>query len=293
MSTSEQLPILLIFDRNYWAPAYTVMRSICVHSRRLPDLIFHLAYLDLEPWQIADLENIREEFGVTLVFHDISANDRFAAIQAQLKTNKRFGVFVYARMLIHEFVGPGPRRALYLDCDIMVRAPIENLFGLDMGGNPIAAAADVGGWVFTAGRELRENPSNLALSDGYFNSGVLLIDLELWRQEQVWTQFSQIVQSGQLQNMYFDQDVLNLIFKRRWASLEWRWNVLDPSEQLAPTNPYILHYTGYKKPWLLRSNVGFARLYRHTMTNELFYRYFRFRMRSRLRRLLPWTQARK
>ena len=80
-----------------------------------------------------------------------------------------------------------------------------------------------------------------------------------------------------LEKLYFDQDMLNLIFMGDWTELPWRFNVMDPRVAHQSMHPFILHYTGRARPWHLYSAVGHRRTYRHVMTNALFYRYMRHR----------------
>ena len=57
--------IALTFDDNFWAPAYALMRSVCLFTRRRRDLVFHLCHRTLLPAHQTDLEGIAEEFGGT------------------------------------------------------------------------------------------------------------------------------------------------------------------------------------------------------------------------------------
>ncbi len=41
-----QLHIALSFNDKFWAPAYAVMRSICLTSTRRKDIVFHLPLLE-------------------------------------------------------------------------------------------------------------------------------------------------------------------------------------------------------------------------------------------------------
>src|SRR5690606_12865198 len=141
------------------------------------------------PWQVDDIRKITEEFEVPLVWHDVSANTKFAAMRSSLRGSRRLGISIYARLLIHEFVGIDAQRAVYLDCDVMVRAPIEALWDIDMDNQPVAAVPDPSAWFFTGGRDLREKKEIFSASDAYFNSRVLLIDLKRWRSEEVWEKF--------------------------------------------------------------------------------------------------------
>jgi len=89
-----------------------------------------------------------------------------------------------------------------------------------------------------------------------------------------------------MDRLYYDQDVLNLIFHDDWKRLDQMWNVINPRGPHEAFDPKLLHYTGPRKPWNLISGVAFARVYRHVMTNDLYYRFFRFRLKRRLKRWL-------
>ena len=86
---------------------------------------------------------------------------------------------------------------------------------------------------------------------------------------------------GIMQRIYYDQDLLNLVFRNNWLQLPWRWNTIGPLLAHESLNPAILHYTGTKKPWGIwvnwRRSIAFARFYRHVMTNEIFYAFARHR----------------
>ncbi len=282
----KTLPIVLSFDHKFWAPAFATMRSICLTSRRRKDIVFHLCHAGLAPWQIADLEKITDEFGATLAWHDITENPRFKASLGQLKDSKRLGTSIYGRLLLDEFVDTSAPRAVYLDCDMMVKAPIERLFDIDLEANAIGAVPDAWSLLHTGGRDMREKADLFDPAMDYFNSGLLVIDLEKWRQARVWERLLNFIETGLMERLYYDQDALNIIFKDNWTALDVRWNVVNPHGAHEGLNPFILHYTGPRKPWKLVSGVAFFRIYRHVMTNTLFYKFWRFRMAQRLPRPL-------
>src|SRR5690606_7820300 len=92
--------IALSFDDNFWAPAYALMRSICLSTTRRSDLVFHLMHMPLSDGHRADLERITDEFPARLVWHDLVSNDAFSAFVADLPTSDRWPKVVYARLLI-------------------------------------------------------------------------------------------------------------------------------------------------------------------------------------------------
>src|SRR5690606_26886731 len=86
--------------------------------------------------------------------------------------------------------------------------------------------------------------------------------------------------NGTLARLYYDQDILNLLFRGNWHRLPWRWNVINAHYAHEAIDPAILHYTSFK-PWAVLGGIlhttAFAQQYRHIMTNELFYRFARHR----------------
>jgi Lipopolysaccharide biosynthesis proteins, LPS:glycosyltransferases len=273
--------VALTFDDNFWAPAYATMRSVCLFTKRREALVFHLCHRTLTDEHRADLEKITTEFPVTLRWYDLDQSEMFRDIAARMPSNKRLSSIVYARLMIDRLVGPEVERILYLDCDMLVRDDVACLFDLDLEGNAIAAVRDTIGDIITRGRDLRGNGDLFDTADYYFNAGMVLIDLEQWRQADILGHMEAYYASGVMQRIYYDQDLLNLVFKGRWLKLPWRWNTINARAMHEAFDPAILHYTGKTKPWdvlvgLLQS-VAFARLYRHAMTNELFYRFARHR----------------
>ena len=271
--------IVLTFDDNYWAPAYAVMRSICLFTHRRGDLVFHLFQRGVSTAHQADLDAIATEFGARLVRYDLDTTTAFAGIADRVKTSRRLSNVVYARLLIDRLLPPQVERVIYLDCDTMVRDRIEDLYTIDMAGYPIAAVRDTTGAFIVGGRDIRENRDLFDTADSYFNSGMLLIDVPKYRDVDVGGRLEAAIADGIMARIYYDQDLLNLVFKNNWLALPWRWNTIDAHHAHEATDPAILHYTGPWKPWHLFSNAAFRRTYRHVMTNELFYRFMRHRWR--------------
>ncbi len=273
--------VALTFDDNFWAPAYATMRSVCLFTHRRADLVFHLCHRTLSAAHRADLEAITAEFPVRLHWYDLDQSELFRDIATRMPENRRLSNIVYARLMIDRLVGPEVERVLYLDCDMLVRADIAELFDTDLGHHPIAAVRDTIGAFIANGRDLRNNRDIFDPADPYFNAGMVLIDTARWRAADILGRMEAAHASGVMQRIYYDQDLLNLIFKNNWHQLPWRWNTIDARHAHEGLDPAILHYTGDTKPWGvlagMRRSVAFARLYRHVMTNDLFYRFARHR----------------
>lgn len=279
------LHIALTLTDNYWAPALATMRSVCLFTHRRSDLVFHLVHSGLSPQHRESLDAIVAEFGAALHYYDIAATDILSARVARLPStmSTRLHQIVYARLFLHEIVPSEIERLIYLDCDLFVRVPIEKLYELDLGDNAMAAGLDP----FRTGFQTRRDHKPKRLfdpADPYFNAGVLLIDTRKWTEIDIVGTITQTLDETEIASLYFDQDILNYVMKGRWHVLDYRWNLQEPKTVHEPMDPFIVHYTGVKKPWNLLGRIAFKRHYRHTMTNEAFYRFYRERMVHRLLR---------
>ena len=113
-------------------------------------------------------------------------------------------------------------------------------------------------------------------------TGMLVIDREKFGATDLPGETRRIHESGLLARIQYDQAVLNLVFKDKWLPLDFRWNLICPWPAHEALEPLLLHYTGHRKPWNLVSGVAFSNAYRHTMTNAVFYKFWRERMKRRL-----------
>ncbi len=286
MNSPRAIHVALAFDNNFWAPAYAVMRSICFHTREHERVEFHLCEYNVSDRHRADLDRISEEFGAKVHHYDVLKLDSFRQAEAILPARGNLHSVIYARMLLDHFVPKTLKRIIYLDCDTMVACPIEELFDVDLAGHAVGAVFDTQSMKAKMGYDIKGKGDIFKPGDEYFNSGVLVIDLDKFRQADIPARMREFEISGIINKLYYDQDMLNLIFRGDWHKLHWRYNVIDPRQPHETLQPKILHFTGGRKPWNLFPGVAFASTYRHMMTHSLFYRFWRFRIKRRLS--APW-----
>ena len=58
-----------------------------------------------------------------------------------------------------------------------------------------------------------------------FNSGVMLIDVDRWREENISTKLLELTELHH-QEVYGDQGVLNILFKDKWKELDKIYNFM-------------------------------------------------------------------
>ncbi|WP_417583246.1 glycosyltransferase family 8 protein [Pelagibacterium sp.] len=289
--SAKSIHIALTFDDSFWAPAYATMRSICLATSQRNNLVFHICHRPLSTAHRADLMEIETEFGATLCFYDLTTTPEFLAISGRVPQSKRLTDIVYARFVMDRFLPETVERLIYLDCDMMVMAPIEELWHADLEDKVIGAVLDPWGKLIGSGRDIKTTSDLLDPAEPYFNAGLMVMDLVRWRSENIAEQMEALILGGTVARLNYSQNVINLILGGKWQRLADRWNIVDPTPAHVSYNPSNLHYTGTQRPWHLLSRAGYARQYRHVMTNALFYRYLHFRILKRVSKFLPFVKA--
>jgi lipopolysaccharide biosynthesis glycosyltransferase len=255
-----ELNLLISSDANYLPHAATALTSVCEHNRQHAITIYYL-HAGLAAIDIAHLSAHFERYGARVEF--IVADD---ARLRQFKTRAHFTTPTYYRILCADLLPRSADRVLYIDCDVIVRADVADIYAADLGGCPVAAVRDA--YVGDAPWCHQLNALVGAAMHDYFNSGVLVIDLERYRSAGIGPAALELLDRHHADFTYADQDALNVVLARQWKPLPARWNVqslwyaLDfciRSTTFAPEwrlefvnavmNPAIIHYASPSKPW--------------------------------------------
>jgi lipopolysaccharide biosynthesis glycosyltransferase len=253
---SDRVVVSLTFDANYLAPAAAVMRSCLVHT----------------DGQSLQFEVIHDE---SLSRHDrqrlqAMCGDAGAVINLRLMDERRlrglpsvdrFGSIVWWRLFLPELL-EDVDRVLYLDCDTLALSSLHPLWGEDLGASALAAVANV------VEPRMREHVATLGIDypGGFFNAGVLLLQLDRMRDERSTEELVDYAVRHQKMLTWNDQDALNVVFNKRWHALHPRWNAQNnlwswrdwaidvfgpgPVDE-AVCAPAIRHFEGpsVAKPW--------------------------------------------
>lgn len=216
---------------------------ITIHFLRAPDV---------EEATVEKLDAMVEEAAGCLVVH--AGLDHLVA---DLPVMDRIPAVMWYRILLPKLL-PTTRRVLYLDCDTVIVDDLSPLWDIDLDGAYLAAVDNA----FEPGVEQHATDLGLKAVTDYFNSGVLLFNLDLMRADDVTEAVLECARTRQL--VWPDQDALNLVLGRRRVRLDPRWNCMnvlfygDPpwtydaeAARAAAARPAILHFEGpnMAKPW--------------------------------------------
>ncbi|MCD8486741.1 MAG: glycosyltransferase family 8 protein [Desertifilum sp.] len=182
-----------------------------------------------------------------------------------LKVQERIPIASYYRLLIPELLPPQYSKAIYLDSDLIVNADLGQLWQLNLENHALLAVQDpIIRTVSNRNGLANYRDLELAPDTPYFNAGVLVLNLSVWRTQHLSRQILQYLVANRDTLRWHDQDGLNAILAQRWGQLNPRWNQLHiihkyRSWQESPypestyravlEDPYIVHYTTSSKPW--------------------------------------------
>lgn len=191
---------------------------------------------------VSNLEKFKkliESYGQYARFYDVSEKWKhmLEEIEKSIQAiGTRFTIGAILRLFMGEVIEEN--RAIYLDADIIVNCDIKELWGKEIPASGLAAVSDI------IVQKYKNKVIKMGLVDceGYFNSGVLLIDLrKLRRLNNIVNLCAEFIVNYMPE--YMDQDFLNYYFPHS-AVLPDKYNcfVYFGKQQGEPKYGYIYHY---------------------------------------------------
>ncbi len=178
---------------------------------------------------------------------------------ADLPVRDYFTPAMWYRLLLPELLG-GIGRVLYLDVDTLALDDLSPLATFELRGAAVGAVTNV----FQPDHLF--HPADLGIPSGrYFNSGVLLLDLDVLRRDDAVATVREVARSRAGLRGWPDQDALNVVLGARREPLHPRFNAMNALFELpgaaavfgeeavaeARRAPAIRHFEGpaANKPW--------------------------------------------
>lgn len=256
----EAINIVAATDEAYAMPTAACLRSVLDNT---PAPISFMLLVD--EVSTATIDRMRKSVHspqTTIEFRDIAdmLADRHFPMQTIL--SKEYPRTVWATVLLEDLLPAAWDRAIYLDGDTVTLTSLLPLWNTEMRDFALAAVQDDPVWTISSEygvsmwKELHLDPDLL-----YFNSGVMLIDLDSWRADKVSQRCMKVVRDYRNRIKQLDQEVLNAVLAGRWCPLDKTWNVtswwkyaenrVGKFENIV-SNAKIYHFTGRSKPWTKR-----------------------------------------
>ncbi|SMR82578.1 Lipopolysaccharide biosynthesis protein, LPS:glycosyltransferase [Aliiroseovarius halocynthiae] len=170
-----------------------------------------------------------------------------------LQTNRHLSIAAFQRIAVPEMLKDDYDRLLYLDVDIRYqRGDLHKLFEIDLSGHPVAAVLDPYQHR-KMGRCMTEFKAAGLDNTRYFNSGVMLIDVKAYLEQDICERALEFAQRNDPKlSVQNDQSALNLALYDNWVELGPVWNWPACHHYISYrhfVDPCFLHYMGKRKPW--------------------------------------------
>ncbi|POT55640.1 lipopolysaccharide 3-alpha-galactosyltransferase [Citrobacter amalonaticus] len=237
-------------DRNFLFGCGVSIASILLHNSNR-DFVFHV-FID----ELPDDEKIRfsqqaKLFNTCIQIHIVNCEKL-----KSFPTTKNWSVAMYFRFIIGDYFISQQDRVLYLDADIICNNDISALYKLDLDNKVagVVAERDEKWWELRA-----KSLEYYELAKGYFNSGVLLLNINEWAKEGVSDKaISMLSNKDVIRKLtYMDQDILNMILPGKVKFIDGRFNTqFSINYELKDSficpiykDTALIHYVGPTKPW--------------------------------------------
>lgn len=280
LGVTVSMNIAFCADSKYVDYLCVALNSVIL-SNKTEDLKFYIISADFTDSEKDIVKSIllkSPDVKADVVFLSINA-----AVFSKLPTMAHISIATYYRLLLPEILPDEVEKILYIDGDLLCLDSLASFYNQDLEGYAVSAGRDFYNDDVTCYNRL-EYP----FENGYFNAGVLLINLKYWRQNQIAEKAMDFITKHPEKCDFSDQDALNKTLNGKVFWTDFRNNCIisffyhlkDFSKskisikykreiEAAVNNPCIVHFTGGCKPWHEDYRLAFRNLY-HVLYKKTF-----------------------
>lgn len=275
----SRLAVLYSCDENYAKIMAVSIVSLFENNKDMSDICVYCLTYNIKDETKFGLKAIADKYKRTIAFIDsASICEKWRFWESNEDSR-------YVRLLADKILKEDS--VLYLDCDLIINDSLHELADLDISKYAVAAVLD------TCRKKAREE-SNMQDINNYYNSGVLLMNLKYWRENNLYERFKDFKLKNNNRGMFRDQRILNGTLENESYTLNPKFNVTPelfkfsskqiiklcridrfyPQEILdkARSKPVIVHFAGVSiyRPWFKNCAHKYKKQYREYMKLDSF-----------------------
>lgn len=205
-------------------------------------------------------DNFAVEFG--------DVNNELTELKTHVPAEYYFTLASFYRLFI-ETMYPNIDKAIYLDCDLIVKGDISQLYNIDLKDNLLGAVNEQNCFLNPLMTQYIDVVTGID-PHKYFNSGVLLLNLKAIREFQLKNRFIDMFVRYHFESPMVDQDYLNNLCRKRVLLLPNCWNYESVPACPLEGELKIRHYAFALKPWKTKQ-VEYADLFWDYAKKSQFY----------------------
>lgn len=273
---NENISIVTVSDDNYSQHLGVMLFSLLDNSRFNKQKNIFVIDDNISQINKTKLRDTVQQFGAKIFFKQIN-NEKYK----NFKVSGHISLATYYRISIPEIVNSSIKKVIYLDCDLIVKNDILELWQNDISNYYIGAVENP--------KFNRQFQLGMPMDSRYFNSGVMIMNLEKWRKDNISDKVVDFLKENKDKTLLWDQDGLNAILFGKWKQIHPKWNLQTKFFKInyddtnfkeneftdAIKNPSIIHYTNPSKPWHY--------LNKHPLKNE----YYKYLKKSYWKKYIP------
>ncbi|MCR5651478.1 MAG: glycosyltransferase family 8 protein [Lachnospiraceae bacterium] len=212
----EKIDILYQFNEKYAPYAGTSITSVFRNNKHIDEIRIFVLGEELSEDSKEKLCSLASEYERQIIFVD---TDSLIGMMKEMGMPSYRGSYAANLRL---FAGLIPqidsKRLLYLDADTIVDGQLDELTRLDMRGLPVAMILD---------SLVRKHKERLGFTEDepYFNSGVMLFDMEEWRKRNCSERIADHVKNKRAWYPSPDQDLINVVLRGEILKLSPKYNM--------------------------------------------------------------------
>lgn len=243
-----QINLLFTIDEKYISPLVSALDSFYKAHKGIKTKVF-IAHSSIPSGEFDKLQERFSPFDAEII--SVKITERWFSDTPVLE---RLPEESFYRLLSFDYLPKDIDKCLYLDPDIFINKPVTELYNMNLDGKYLAAASH------TYGIKSTLNRIRLGIKHRYFNSGVMLMNLDEIRRDFTVQKVIDCLNDNMQKLIMGDQDLANILFGEKSVSLDemiynldertFKHNRKKYSLDWVKENTAVIHYNGKFKPWL-------------------------------------------
>lgn len=259
------LHLAITLDQNLFVQLFALLSSIIKNKNSNTQIIIHCIATGLTIKQLSTINQYLESNEILINYYEI--NNKLTS-KFYIHNTKSFTMAAYYRLFFPQLIDKDIDRLLYIDIDTLVLKDLTNLYSTNLEDMVLGAVYD---------NYVKTQPLiGIIEENQYFNSGVLLIDCQKWRDQNITQKCVEYLLEYPKNILFVDQCVLNAVIQNNYKKLNKNNNMMysylptkSTKNEMAEvlSNITILHFT-LQKPWKMMCKNPFRNLYRLYLKNS-------------------------
>lgn len=206
MTETSIIPVFFATDENYVPYLGVSLQSLIAHTAHNKHYEIYILHDSLSEYARQQLSEFKQK-NVNISFLKVS--DHLQQYQSRLKNNLAFwNQPTYYRLAL-PLLTANYDKILYCDCDTVFLDDVARLYEQDIEDNYLLAVQDADHPYYIPERiEQMKTELKLADTSRYFNAGILVMNVALMRQNNLFDRFIELRETIKYLP-YHDQDILN------------------------------------------------------------------------------------